>query len=99
MSCSLLVAGCDAEDLPPRRAIALPPEEYLAGLRTPAPAVVLAEYRRQLGGAADPAAPPQAAVDPPADVENMTEADGEDGQHSPVGEAGANRVTESRVPA
>jgi hypothetical protein len=44
-----------AEDLPPRRAIALPPEEYLADLRTPAPELVLAEYRRQMGSAAVPA--------------------------------------------
>ena len=78
----------NAEDLPPRRAIALPPEEYLAGLRTPAPELVLAEYRRQIGVAAGPLAPPQTAVEVPEDAEVMAEVECEDGQQSPTSEAG-----------
>ena len=85
-----------AEDLPPRRSIALPPEEYLAGLRTPAPELVLAEYRLQTNGGAAPIAPPAPVDDIPADEEAMTEAskDG-DGPQSPVSEAGASAMSQS----
>jgi len=85
---------CDAaEDLPPRRSIALPPEEYLAGLRTPAPELVLAEYRLRANGGAAPVAAPAPVDDVPADVAVMTVASEEqDGQQSPVSEAGARTI-------
>jgi len=79
-----------AEDLPPRRSIALPPEEYLTGLRTPAPELVLAEFRLRTDGGAAPVAPPAPVDVVPADVEVMTEASKEgDGPQSPASEAGA----------
>ena len=46
-----------------------PPEDYLAGLRTPAPELVLAEYRLRTNGGAVPAAPPAPVDDVPADTE------------------------------
>ena len=81
-----------AEDLPPRRAIALPPVGYLAGLRTPAPELVLAEFRLQSGGGSAPAAPPPAADDVPGDPEVLAEAlEDKQGPQSPVSDAGAQR--------
>ena len=62
----------------------------MAGLRTPAPELVLAEYRLRSNGGAGPVAPPAPSDDVPADDEVLTEASKDaDGPQSPASDAGA----------